>query len=224
MRTRLLAAVLGMLPASGMAGCATTEWAQATFRRPWFPQGFELPRMRGPQVVRPAPFHMPFTRRPVSPNPLIVPIGDFELVWNRTIAIVDDYFDIASENRLSRRIITDPKIGATIFEPWHGDSVGFRERLESSLQTIHRFAIATVTDAPGGGYAVRIEVYKELEDLTKPERQSGGRAVYANDFPINRAREIVGPTPLPRGWIPRGRDVKLEQAILDRIRRELFLP
>lgn len=224
MRTRLLAAMLGTLLASVMAGCATTEWAQTTFQWPWFSQEGEWSAFRRPQVVRPAPFHLPWMRRNVTPNPLIVPSADFEIVWNRTIAILDEYFDIASENRLSRRIITDPKIGATVFEPWHGDSVGFRERLESSLQTIHRFAIATVADAPGGGYAVRIEVYKELEDMTKPERQAGGRAVYANDFPINRTREIVGPTPLPRGWIPRGRDVKLEQAILDRIRRELFLP
>jgi hypothetical protein len=159
----------------------------------------------------------------VSPNPLVVPSADFETVWNGTIAVLDEYFDIATENRLSRKIVTQPRIGATLLEPWAGDSVGFRERLESSFQTIRRFAIARVTEAPGGGYAVKVEVYKELEDLAKPDRQMGGRAVFNNDFPVNRTRDVVGPIPVPIQWIPRGRDPKLEQAILAKLRHELFL-
>lgn len=162
--------------------------------------------------------------RPAAANPLLVPSGDFETVWGHTVAVLDRYFDISTENRLTRRIVTNPKMGATLLEPWDGDSVGFRERLESSLQTIHRFAIATVTDAPGGGYLVKVEVYKELEDMVKPERQTGGsRAVFMNDFPLNRTREVVGPVPLPSGWIPRGRDPKLEQKLLARLQREFFL-
>jgi hypothetical protein len=70
---------------------------------------------------------------------------------------------------------------------------------------------------------VKVEVYKELEDLPKPERQAGGRAVFDGDFPVNRTREIVGPVPLPVGWIPRGRDPDLEQAILTRLRNAMFL-
>jgi hypothetical protein len=159
----------------------------------------------------------------VTPNPLIVPSADFETVWNKTVAVVDDYFDIKSENRLARKIVTEPKLGATFLEPWYGDSVGFRERLESSLQTIHRFAIVTVNPAPGGGFAVKVEVYKELEDLAKPDRQTAGRATFSDNFPVNRTREIVGPVPLPVQWIPRGRDAKLERVILNRIRDALFL-
>ena len=34
-----------------------------------------------------------------------------------------------------------PQLRATLFEPWEGDSVGFHERLESSLQSIRRLAI-----------------------------------------------------------------------------------
>ncbi len=159
--------------------------------------------------------------RTVSPNPLIVPSNDFDLVWNKCVAIVDEYFDIASEDRLSRTITTDPKIGATLIEPWYGDSVGFGERLEATLQTIRRFARVTINPAPSGGYAVKVEVFKELEDLAKPERQAGGRAVFDSDFPVNRTREIVGPVPIPNGWIPRGRDSKLEQVILTRLRNDL---
>lgn len=162
------------------------------------------------------------TGPPVA-NPLVAPSSDFEAVWKATIAAVDEYFDIRSENRLARKIVTDPKAGATLLEPWYGDSAGLDQRLESTLQSIRRFAIVQVDPAPGGGWAVKVEVRKELEDLQKPDRQLGGRAVFANDFPVNRTREIVGPVPLPVGWIPRGRDERLERAILARIRDALFL-
>jgi len=173
-------------------------------------------------------FHAPhvsriFSPRPVAENPLVAPSSDFDTVWNKTVAVVDKYFDIASENRLSRTIVTQPRIGATLLEPWSGDSVGFTERFESSLQTIRRFAIIKVDPAPTGGFLVKVEVRKELEDLVKPDRQAAGRAVFNNEFPVNRAREIVGPVPAALGWIPRGRDPNLEQAILAGVRDALFL-
>jgi hypothetical protein len=59
--------------------------------------------------------------------------------------------------------------------------------------------------------------------MSKPDRQAAGRAVFNSDFPVNRTREIVGPVPAPLGWILRGRDQELEQAILAGIRDSLFL-
>jgi len=164
-----------------------------------------------------------FAPRPVAENPLVVPSTDFDAVWNKTVAVVDKYFDIASENRLSRTIVTQPRIGATLLEPWSLDSVSFTDRFESTLQTMRRFAIIKIEPAPSGGYLVKVEVRKELEDLVKPDRMAAGRAVFNNDFPVNRTREIIGPVPAPIGWIPRGRDPNLEQAILAGVRDALFL-
>jgi len=164
-----------------------------------------------------------FAPRPVAENPLVVPSTDFDTVWNKTVAVVDKYFDIASENRLSRTIVTQPRIGATLLEPWSLDSVSFTDRIESTLQTTRRFAIIKIEPAPSGGYLVKVEVRKELEDLVKPDRMAAGRAVFNNDFPVNRTREIIGPVPAPIGWIPRGRDPNLEQAILAGVRDALFL-
>lgn len=161
--------------------------------------------------------------RAVAENPMPIPSADFETVWKAAVTSVDEYFDIASENRLQGRIITQPKSGATLLEPWEGDSVGFSERFESSLQTIRRHARVTVRPVPTGGYSVEVEVFKELEDLAQPDRQMAGRAVFNNQFPLNRTREIVGPVPAPQGWVVRGRDPKLEQAILAKIRAALFL-
>jgi hypothetical protein len=160
---------------------------------------------------------------PVVTNPLTIPSSDFETVWMACVTSLDDYFDIATENRLQRKIVTEPKVAATIFEPWYGDSVGFNERFEATLQTIRRFAIITVNPTATGTYAVSIEVRKELEDLVRPERQYATRSVFNNDFPVNRAREQVGPVPLPNTYIDRGRDPKLEQVILAKIKEKLFL-
>jgi hypothetical protein len=160
---------------------------------------------------------------PPAANPLVVPSADFETTWRTCVAVLDEYFDIANENRLARTIVTQPVIGATLLEPWRGDSVDVSDRFESTIQTIRRHARITVAPAPGGGNLVKLEVFKELEDLSKPDRQSMGRAVFHNDFPVNRTYEVIGPIPLPLQWIPKGRDVKLEQVILDRIAYRLCL-
>lgn len=196
-RTALTAglAVLGVT----LSGCATGEWLQTS------------------KVTR------IFSSELAAENPLVVPIHDFEAVWNKTVAEVGAYFEIASENRLSRTIVTEPKIGATVLEPWLGDSVTISDRVESTLQTMRRFAIIKIDPAPAGGFLVKVEVHKELEDMVKPDRQTAGRAVFNNDFPVNRVREVVGPVPVSSGWIPRGRDPNLEQAILSGIRNAFFL-
>ena len=161
---------------------------------------------------------------PVVPNPLMAPSTDFETVWTACVTSVDDYFDIASENRLQRKIVTEPRCSATIFEPWYHDTVGFDDRFEATLQTMWRHAVITVK--PGrrrGPTPWKVEVYKELEDMIRPERQNNGRAVFDNEFPVNRARDLVGPMPLPNGRITRGRDTKLERVILAKIKEKLFL-
>jgi len=63
----------------------------------------------------------------------------------------------------------------------------------------------------------------EKEDMVRPGRAPAGRAIFSNEFPVNRSREVVGPVDLPQGWIPRGRDLIVEQSILRRLQRKLLL-
>jgi hypothetical protein len=186
--------------AAGQAGCASG------------PSSWTLPNFA--QVFAPAP---------PLPNPLPVPAGDFDVVWNKTVAEVNRHFPIASENRLSRTIRTDSLSTGTLIEPWTGDSVTFYDRFQATLQTMRKFAEVRVDPAPTGGYLIKVAVFKELEDLTKPASQPAGRAAYYNDFPVNRTREIVGIIPTPLGWIRMGRDTNLEQRILAEIRDALLL-
>ena len=74
-----------------------------------------------------------------------------------------------------------------------------------------------------GGLAYMAQPGGAPATVLRADEIGPGRAVFENDYPVNRAREIVGPMPLPNGWIPRGRDPKLEQVILAKIKAALFL-
>jgi hypothetical protein len=177
----------------------------------------------GPSSWQVPSFAQMFAPPPVLPNPLPVPAGDIEVVWNKTVAEVNKHFPIVSENRLARTIRTDSVMTGALIEPWTQDAVTFRDRLEATLQTIRKFAVVHIDPAPTGGFLVKVEVNKELEDMTKPANQPAGRAAYYNDFPVNRTRDVVSTVPTPLGWIYVGRDTNLEQRILAEIRDALLL-
>jgi len=154
-------------------------------------------------------------------NPTLVPVRDQELVWNITVDVVDDYFPIEREDRvrlvgdvlIEGRIDTFPVGGSTLFEPWRRDSADAYERLESTLQSIRRRAIVRVIPDQGG-FLIDVAVLKELEDVQRPERATAGAATFRNDSSLERFTEPVGGQAPTRGWIPRGRDIALEQAII----------
>lgn len=158
------------------------------------------------------------------PNPVLVPIKDHDYAWEHLVAVVSDYFKIEREERvkLVGGVLTEgyletaPVVGATWLEPWHGDSVGAYNRTESTLQTIRRRCIVRVTPA-NGGYLMDVAVFKELEDLPRPQEASGGDATFRFDASIQRYREPVGDRPPTLGWIQQGRDCDLEQRIIGRL-------
>ncbi len=203
-------AALAFLVAVGASGCASGPSS-------WKLPEWELPQWKVPDLTQ------LFTPPPPVPNPMPVPSEDFDLVWNRSVAQVNRHFPIASENRLAGTIRTESEMTGTLIEPWTGDAATFRDRLEATLQTIRRFAVVHVEPGPTGGYLVKVEVFKELEDLAKPASQPAGRAAYYNDFPVNRTRQVVGTVQTPLGFIPKGRDTALEQIILRQIREALLL-
>lgn len=159
-------------------------------------------------------------------NPLFVPTVKREFLWNQTIDALDDYFRIAHEQRMElvegaemQRIITPgrietmPTIGSTYFEPWRKDSSPGFEKLHSTLQTIRRRAEVEITSEEGG-YLVSVIVYKELEDLNRPEHTTVGMATRRHDGSLSDddRKTKYGSTTL--GWIPIGRDIELENRIL----------
>ena len=154
-------------------------------------------------------------------NPIFVAGGNFDTLWGRTADVVDDYFDIGRESRLEGRIETVPRPAATILEPWHRDSVDSDERIDATLQSIRRRCVVQITPVEGG-HSVEIQVHKELEDLPQPAFASAGQAIFRNEAELHREQDIIGPVAFPIGWIPLGRDPKLEARMMADLQRALF--
>lgn len=156
----------------------------------------------------------------VAPSnaPVLVASGNQEWVWEQVVDVVHDYFDIARENRLDGIIETKPRVGSGLLEPWHRDSVGLQNRLESSLQSIRRRGFINVTPAEGG-YLVSVEVLKEQEDVESTPDKSAGGSTFQESRPLQRDLTLVVGDEAPQGWIAMGRDVDLEIRILNGIRK-----
>jgi len=154
-------------------------------------------------------------------NPLFVATSNEDAIWERTVDVIHEFhFGIARENRLSRVIETRYLTGASVFEPWHFDSVGVDNRLESTLQSIRRKVLVNVIpDEQGRGYLVSVEAFKETEDLPGIAANSVGAATFNENTPLNRDLNPVVGQSSASGWIPLGRDLALENAILARLQR-----
>lgn len=164
---------------------------------------------------------VPAATQPYLQNPVLLPGSNHELVWEVVVDVVDDYFEIEQEEPvrllgshiIDGRIDTWPKTGATAFEPWHRDSADSYERLESTLQSIRRYAQVRVMPRETG-FLVEVAVFKELEDVERPVRSTAGAATFHNDTSLTRIVNPVGEQPVREGWINLGRDLALEQRIL----------
>jgi len=140
------------------------------------------------------------------------------------VDIVDDDFEIEREEPVrqfqtvltSGRIDTRPKIGATIFEPWHHDSPDRYARWEATLQSLRRRAEIRV-DPRDGGYWVAVLVFKELEDVSQPLAATTSSATFRNDSSLTRVVSPIGEQQVNAGWIPAGRDTVLEQRLIEKI-------
>lgn len=175
---------------------------------------------------------------PGARNSVVIPPLDAEQVWKQMVDVVDDYFKVQSEQRVvfsngvpaEGRIDTYPQTGATLLEPWRRDSIGFRERLESTLQSIRRTGSMRLIPDPAG-WRIETVVLKELEYLPRPMRATTGGASFRNDDSLYRygtplptlgqqvgdqPRPVANPTP-NLGWIPLGRDPLLEQRMQSQV-------
>lgn len=150
-------------------------------------------------------------------NTIFVPASNAEAVWERTVDVLHDYqFQIARENMVEGMIETEYKIGSGLLEPWHRESVGFASRLESTLQSIRRRVFVHLTQAQGG-FLVRVEVFKELEDLDGLAANSAGGATFQESTPLQRDLNLVVGQSASSGWIAQGRDFQLEQELRRRL-------
>lgn len=172
------------------------------------------PLLENPLRIRPD--------RPVPHgNPLYVPQGEqaYARVFDKALDVLSDYFPIAYQSRYDGRIETTPVTAPGIERPWAPGSPDLYQRLYAFLQTVRHRAVLVITTAEDGGYFLDLKVYKELADLPRPSRATAGDATFRIEDTVQRQFEVIGPELVDVGWIPIGRDCKLEQCILDRLSR-----
>ena len=128
------------------------------------------------------------------------------------------------------RIDTFPKPGATLLEPWDHDSADSYQRLESTLQSIRRYAVVKVIPAekrrlPGRGG--RLQGTGEpapagtrhggLGHLPQRHHDQPRRELRADRQRKYRPATAPKSVGLNQSWIPQGRDTAAEQRILGQI-------
>jgi hypothetical protein len=161
------------------------------------------------------------------PNPVFLAAGppEYAAVFEAVLTTLDDYFEIAYANRYDGTIRTHPKIAPGLDQPWRPGSPDGAERLLATAQTIryrcdvtiHPVAPDAAQPAAASGYMVQVVVFKELEDLPRPIKATAGAAAFRSDNTVDRQFEVVDPSVVDTAWIPKGREVYLEQEILKRI-------
>lgn len=156
-------------------------------------------------------------------NPIYVPFGNtpeaYARIFERTIDVLDDYFEIALTNRYDGRIETMPRVAPGFEQFWKVGNPGWRNRALATLQTYRNRAVVLIQPADGGGYFVNVTVFRELEDLPRPSRQTAGAATFFQTPTVERQFEVIDPTIYESSWIPQGRNCELEQLILQQIKR-----
>lgn len=168
---------------------------------------------------------------PTSHNPIFVSSCDHEFLWSVLVDVIDSHFEISREMpvRLYDHVLTEgrldtkPKIGASIAEPWHADSVGIRERIDCTLQTIQRRAIARVIPE-ANGYLIELFVYKELEDNKNPLKSSSSAANLRFVDDVDEFTDRIDIETGTAGWIMIGRDTGMEDRLLLEIAYRLQNP
>ena len=173
----------------------------------------------GPLLDNPVLLH-PGTECVVE-NPVYVPLGppSYGTVYETVRDVLDDYFEIARENRYDGVLETHPRIAPGYEQFWKPGSPNSYERLLATLQTIRHRAVVQIQPANDGGFFVKVTVFRELEDLPRPTLTTAGAAAFRGDQTVERQFEVIDPTFFQANWVPIGQDLDFEQRILQRIKK-----
>ena len=153
-------------------------------------------------------------------NPVYVPLGPaaYNTVFEKVLDIVSEYFEVAETNRYDGSIKTFPKTTPGLERLLLPGDPDLEQRVYAWLQSLRYYALVRIQVADDGGYFVDVKVFKELEDVPRPERSTAGTAIFRSDNTVERQFEVVEPYSGESNWIPIGRDKALEQSILEQIK------
>lgn len=154
-----------------------------------------------------------------GPSAVEIPQAQKDVFWEKTVRVLNDlHFQVARESKLEGVIETEFRGGSGLLEPWHHDSIGFRARLESSLQSIRRKVIVRFQESAPGTVVIGVQVLKEIEDLSGLAAGSQGASTFNEGDLLNRDLDRVVGEKGTSFWLPRGNDPTLQAEIVRRIR------
>ena len=149
---------------------------------------------------------------------LLIPASQFDTIWERAVAVLNrNHFLIARESKLEGVIETEYRAGSNLLELWHPDSVGFENRLESTLQSVRRKV--TVAFGQSGTDQIMVSVYvdKQIEDVPSLAAIYEGGATFPEADPLDRdLSQVIGQSG-PSRWVSLGRDPLLEARLTAQI-------
>ena len=168
---------------------------------------------------------------PQSHNPIFVENYNHEFLWSIVADVIDSHFEIEREIpiRLYGDVLTEghiqtkPKIGPSLAELWHADSVGFAERRDCTLQTIRRRVDVHIVPETSG-YTIDVRVFKELEDNPRPLRAVANTSNLRFRDNADEFADKIDVDPSSAGWFIIERDAALENRLLMEIAYRLKNP
>ena len=141
-----------------------------------------------------------------------------DAMWEHAVVVLHrNHFQVARESKLEGVIETNYRGGSNVLEPWHPDSVGIENRLESTLQSIRRRVIVNMQADGSGMMTVSVRVDKEIEDLPGMAANYEGGATFQESQPLTRDLDQVVGQSGPSRWLSIGRDPLLERQLLGQI-------
>ena len=111
-------------------------------------------------------------------------------------------------------------------QPWKPGSPDHYERLLVTLQPYRYRCELRIREAAPSGYFVQVTVRKELKDYPAPSNQFVAIPVFGDVGTVDRDQflvvdpDVTSPITNPgERWIPKGRDIAIEQAILQKLQQ-----
>ena len=151
-------------------------------------------------------------------NGLLIPSSQVHSTWEQAVSVLHrNHFQIARESKMEGLIETEYRAGANILEPWHPDSVGLQNRLESTVQSTRRKVVISFGQNNTDQVMVSVRVHKEIEDVPDPTATyaDGASSSESNVFEQD-LNPVIG-QPSPSRWLSRGRDPHLEARLVAQI-------
>jgi len=192
---------VGCVFACGLTGCAA------------------VPPLDNPALIRPSAdesVENPVIVSPTAPTP-----EAYQAVVEKVLDSLDDYFVVKPGSRYSGEIETLPRTAPGYEQPWKGGTREPRERLLATFQSIQHYAKVSIKSGERGGFRVYVEVYKQLEDVARPQQQRSGPSGFRESPTVDRTVSVVSvEAPANKVWIPVGRDPSFEQVLLRKIQQK----